>query len=794
MTTASQPVNSTELLWTWLRNGWTFRAPHDGFLGQHAADVTTRIHYEMDTIVGKDFCDYFLIVSDLVRHAKDHGIAVGPGRGSAAASLVCYLLRITEINPMRYPNMLFERFLDPTRDDMPDIDIDFADDRRHEMVEYAKRKYGEDCVGNIANYARFRGKTAIKDIGRVYRIPKWAVETVAGLIIDREAGDPRQNDSVHDVFELFPKAREIAQKWPQIREAENFEGDYRGMSVHAAGIVISSRPITDVCATYTREIGKTKATKHQVSVVAADKKSAEYLGMTKIDFLGLTTMGMIGQSLKIIDMPLEELYRVPLNDQKVLDAFRDGDLTGIFQFEGRTQRGVCRAVEPEDFRHLVDISALARPGPLGSGEYTAYVARRHGRLAIPSVHPVIDEITRHSYGTVIFQEQVFRILAQIGGFSGTEIGRIRRIISGKLGEAAFNELYDAFERGAASNHGISGEDARRIWARMTTASKYLFNYAHACSYSMVAYWSMWLKTNHPLAFYAGQLPKTGKEKTPRLMQDILHHGITILAPDAQVSDLSWEPAPALLAEGEAGALRAGLLQIPNVGETTALAMLAHREAVERSLTEQRRYGAFDWGDYKPVKGIGPKTIATMIGFATAEDPFELHRVSHLLHEYREGIRRGLPDFAGLPIPTHSSNDMPPKGEHPVVWIGFIRKIRFDNELEKQRKYGDNPDATDAEILEQLRDPELLTSAVLFGYDEGDEDVYVRINRWAFPAMRELIEAINLDVDVVVVSATKKDVGSGFGVSIYANSLGVLEPDEAPEEADDDDDDLVGSNA
>lgn len=779
-----EPIDSTELLWAWLRNGWAFRAPHDDYLVEHETEAGVRVKYEMDVIVGKDFADYFLIVSDLIRYAKDHGIAVGPGRGSAAGSLVCYLLRITEVNPLLYPNMLFERFMDPTRDDYPDIDIDFADDRRHEVVAYAQRKYGEDCVGNIANYVRFRGKTAIKDIGRVYQIPKWAINEVAELIVDRDAGDPRQNDSVHDVFELFPKAAEIAKKWPQIREAENFEGDYRGMNVHAAGIVISMVPLTDICAVYSKEIGKTKATKHTVKVIAADKKSAEYLGLNKIDFLGLSTMGMIGRALEIIDMSLDDLYRVPLTDERVFDAFREGDLTGIFQFEGRTQRGVCRAVEPEDFRHLVDISALARPGPLQSGEYTAYVARRHGRLPIAPVHPVVDAITEHSYGTVIFQEQVFRILAQVGGFDGTEIGRIRRIISGKLGESAFNELYERFEAGAAAAHGMDADLAKRIWNRMTTASKYLFNNAHATCYSMIAYWSMWLKVYHPLAFYAGALPKTGKEKLPRMMQDILHHNITILPPDAECSALSWMPAQDTSDGGDA--LRAGLLQIPGVGETTAITMLSHREDTQQSLAEKQMYGAFSWENYLAVKGIGPKTVENMRAFAQSEDPFELHRVSNLLHEYREGIRLGLPDFVGLPIPSHTSETMPPSGEHQVVWIGFVRRVRFDNEIEKQRKYGDfAADATDQEILDSIKDPELLDSAVLYGYDDGDEDVYVRVNRWAYPALKQHVDAITPDVDIIIVSGMKKDVG-GFGVSIYANAIEVLEPDDVVEEEELDD--------
>ena len=765
-------VDGTELMWAWLRNGWRYRLARNPAMAGRSDEYRDRIQYEMSVILDKEFTDYFLIVSDIVRWAKDNGEAMGPGRGSAAASLVCYFLRITEIDPLDHPNMLFERFLDPTRDDWPDIDLDFADDSRHRVHAYAVAKYGADCVGNVANFSRFRGKTAIKDIARVYRIPKWAAETVSNLIIDREAGDPRINDSVHDTLEMFPAAQAVLEKYPQLRQAEEFEGDYRSMSVHAGGIVISARPLTEVCALYTKTIGKTKATKHEVQVIPADKKSTEYLGMQKLDFLGLSTMGAVRRMLEIIGMPLEELYQTPLDDPAVLQAFRSGDVTGIFQFEGHTQRGVTHAVQPETPAQLYDISALARPGPLSSGEYEAYVARRHGRLPVPHVHPIIDDITSNTYGTVIYQEHVFRILALIGGFDGRRIGEIRRIISGKLGEAAFNTLYQEFEQGAADNHQISAAMARTIWNRMTTASRYLFNYAHACSYSILAIWLMWLKVHHPLPFYSGALVKVGKEKLPRLMQDVLNHDIAILPPDPELSTASWEPATDHHAAQVA--LRAGLLQIPGIGDATVPMLLDHRNDVVSTDP-----APFTWDNFIAVKGIGPKKVETMREFAEGDDPFGLMRVSRVLAEYRQGIANRLPDFRGLPAPTHTSEEIPEVGQLPVVWMGFVKDIRFDNEIEKKRKYGDyDADVTDEDILAELKDAHLLESAVLFCYDEGETEVKVRVNRWAYPILRELVHSITPDVDVIIASGTKKDVG-GFGVNVYAYALEVLEPDDAP---------------
>lgn len=775
VTDLDAPVDSDTLIWAWLRNGWEYRLPHNAFMEAESEKYGARIKYEMEIISGKGFVDYFLMMSDLVRFAKDRGIGVGPGRGSAAASLVCYLLRITEIDPLQYPHMLFERFLDPTRDDWPDIDLDFDDERRSEVQARAEEKYGDGCVGNVGNFMRFRGKTAVNDVARVYKIPKWAAETVNGLIIDRAAGDPRQNDSLHDTFTLFPRAAEILKSFPDLARAADLEGNYRSMGVHAAGLVISSQPITNTCALYTRPVGKSQ---RLVSVVSADLESAKYLGMLKVDLLGLSTMGMISHALEIIGMPLDELYRVPLDDPKTLQAFRDMDLTGIFQFEGRTQRGVTKQVVPEHFSHLIDISALARPGPLFSGNPSAtdvYVMRRHGRLPLTSVHPVVDELTEHTYGTVIYQEQVLQIIAGVGGFPPTRVGDVRRIIGQKLGEAAFNAMLEEFLQGALDLHGIKHDLAKSIWDRMVTSSKYLFNYAHSCSYSMLAFWCQYLKQHYSLAFFAGQLTKAGKEKLPRLLQDVIAHDITILPPEPDASLLTWEPALDLPGNAP-DALRAGFLQIPGVGEVTAQRMIEWRD-LEPAQREAALGAEVVWKDYQAVKGVGPKTIETMRRFAEAEDPFGLERVRKILHEYRDGIARGLADFRGLPKPTHTSDTIPEKGTHTVVWMGFVKKVIYKNEIEKIRS---KTGQSEEDILASMKDPHLLDSAVIQAYDDGDEDVYLRINRWAFPPLREYIDSIIPDEDVVIAVGTKKE--GGFGVSIFVQSLEVLEPDEPEEES------------
>lgn len=764
------PVDSVTLLWAWLRNGWKFRSPHNRFMAERYAEYGARVKYEMEVILDKGFADYFLLVSDIVRFAKNLGIGVGPGRGSAAGSLVCYLLRITEIDPLQFPHMLFERFLDPSRDDWPDIDLDFDDERRSEIQEYAERKYGKECVGNVGNFMRFRGKTAVNDVARVYRIPKWAAESMKGLIIDRAAGDPRQNDSLLDTFTLFPRGAEIIRQFPDFMRAADLEGNYRSMGVHAAGLVVSSTPLTDTCAIYTRPVGKSK---RLVSVIAADLASAKYLGMLKVDFLGLSTMGMIGHALKLIGMPLEDLYRVPLDDPKALEGFGANDLTGIFQFEGRTQRGVTKKVMPDKFEHLVDISALARPGPLFSGAEELYVKRRHGQLPVIPVHPIVDELTADTYGTIIYQEQVLQTIARVGGFPATRVGDVRRIIGLKLGETAFNAMFEEFAQGAQDHHRIGRELARSIWNTMVSSSKYLFNYPHSCSYAMLAFWCMWLKQHHPQAFFAGQLAKVGKEKLPRLLQDTLNHEIVLLPPHAHYSGFTWEPALDLR-DNAPLALRAGLTQIPGIGDVTAQAMLDWRVADGRT---DEFFGP-SWEHYEAVKGVGPKTIEKMRDFAESDDPFELQRVRRVLQEYREGIAKGWPDFRGLPKPTHTSDTIPETGTHTVVWMGFAKKIIYKNEIEKIRS---KTGQSEKNILTEMRDPHLLDSAAIQAYDDGEEDIYLRVNRWAFPHLEKFISSILLDEDIIIATGVVKEGGS-FGVSIFVQSLEVLEQDE-PEEVD-----------
>lgn len=749
-----------DYIWHKLREGWRYRWTRNAHMRANKQMYIDKLNYEMGVVETKDgYLDYFAMVSDAVIYAKDNHIAVGPARGSAAASLMLYLLRVTEVDPCQFPTMVFERFIDVARTDMPDIDLDFADDRRDEVRQYLVRVYGNGRVANIGNFVRYRGKNSIVDVARVYTIPKFAADQVKDLIIERSGGDSRINDSLEDTFNTFEVARKVLEQYPDMARAIQLEGNMRGMSVHAAGLVISNRPITDTCAMYTRIVaGEEKA------VLAYDKKDAEYLGMLKMDFLGLAEMSAIDIALRMVGMDLDELYQVPLDDAETIQGFRETDVVGIFQFKGRATRLICQDVVPDHFMHLADINALARPGPLFSGMTAQYVEVKHGRAEPDHLHPLVWKYTQHTYGQIIYQEQVLNIIREIGGFPVAKIGDIRKIISQKLGEASFNAMKETFVDGAKRLHDISEDLADRIWKFMVTSATYSFNVAHCISYSMLAFWSMYLKRKHPLAFYAASLRKTSKENWPKLLRDARKKGISVLPPDLMNSEYSWTPD----VTGE-NAIRAGFVQVPGIGDITAKKILDARTADPM--------GFSSWEDLIKIPGIGPKKMAMIRDFCYSDDPFNLDLVGKTLAVYREALEEGDGDWAGLPVPSHTSDEIPRDAVNlPVIWIGIVAKKEYKDLIEDERaRSGD----TVEEILARVKDPDLRKSCTLKCYDDGDEDVYIRINRWAFPEFREAIEEIDCDKDVVIVRGYKK---GGFGVSLHIKDMVLINPDEdEPEE-------------
>jgi DNA polymerase-3 subunit alpha len=754
----SATASGLDLIWKLLREGWAYRVKQgNSNMVTRREEYALRIKHEMEQIAGKDFVDYFLMTADIIVYAKEHGCAVGPGRGSSAASLVCYLLRITEVDPLQHPLMLFERFIAPDRDDIPDIDTDFDDERRPIIREYAVRKYGEDRVGNIANYTKYRGKSALKDVGRVFpKIPKYAIDTAAAMVIERSGGDSRADAGLLDTVEMFPAVKAIFDKYPDLWKATKLEGNYRGMSVHAAGLVITNRPIHEVCALYTRErVDKETKQKTQVTVVSVDKKDAAYLGLMKADFLGLSTMGMIRIALEYAGVTLEELYALPLDLPEVVEGFTRNDVIGIFQFEGRATRIINREVKPTDFGEIVDINGLSRPGPLFSGTTADYIDIKYGRKQRELLHPLWDRITESTKGQIIYQEQVLAALKEIGKIPVTRVGEIRRIISQKLGEAQFNESAGDFVKGAAQ-HGISEQSAMHMWGRLVTSATYSFVYAHSASYAIIGYWAMWLKLKYPVAFYTAALRKSDEEHWPALIKDASRHGVQVNGVDPGRSGRTWAPTGS-------GSIAAGWLQVKGIGGAKADAVLAYVADVKRAS------GNPDWApapvtmsDLINVNGIGPKIMAE-IESVDQEDPFGLLKIERTLREVRNALRDGeIP----LPPPTHNSEEiLDAKPSARVVFIGLVRLKEYKDFIEDERaRTGDDLEA----IKARMRDPHLPTGCVLHCYDDADEDVYIRVHRTLYPRFKRDLEAI-IPHQSVIVAVGKKSRNS-FGASVYVDKL------------------------
>lgn len=747
-----------EKLWAWVKKGWKYRG-FDKFPKERQRLYKERINYEMSLITMErpnkpyGFSDYILFVSDIIKWAKNQQIPVGPARGSAAASLVCYALRITEVDPMLFPNLLFERFIDINRHDDPDIDIDFADDRRYEVRDRLVEKYGEEMVGNIGTFTKYKGKNSLTDVAKVRQVPYAAVETVKEHLIERSSGDLRATSTIEDTMDMFPKVKEIFQKYPALKSAQRLEGNLRGFSVHAAGLVVANEPLTNSCAVYTRRDPKTQEVVG--TVLSIDKYDAEYIGALKLDALGLTTMGVIDRILKRIGMTLEELYAIPLDDPEVIQGFKDNRVVGLFQFDGRAMRSVNREVKPDNFDEVCDINALARPGPLHSGATAEYIMAKHGKKKVEKLHPVVSRITAHTQGQIVYQEQILQVVRELGNFSWEEAARIRKIISKKQGEQEFNRQMGKFLKGAKEN-GIPETKGARIWKNLVTAGAYAFNAAHCVSYGMLGYWTMWLKIKYPLEYYCCSLQKYDpKTKGFDLLKEAIDSGIDILPPDPALSQETWE------IEGDA--LRAGLTQIAGFGEKRAPQLLSFRESY------LRMNDTITWDDYEAVSGIGPKTIEKVKDFCEDEDPFGVYR----LHRTLRKVRRYLwheGELDGIPFPRSKSDDVPYENKRgDFVWSGFVkdRNLKDIYELHRSRT-GEELDPS------SVRQPEFVNYVVLTGEDEtGPLVVTVHRYNGLYERFKEVIWNMDIKRDVLVVEGYKRNE---YRRAIYATNLWVINPD------------------
>lgn len=525
--------------------------------------VRERLDYELDVIHKMGYESYFLIVWDFINYARKNLIPVGPGRGSAAGSIVAYLLKITDIDPLRY-DLLFERFLNPERVTMPDIDIDFCYVKREKVIEYVIDRYGANRVAQIITFGTMAAKAAIRDVGRALNMTYGEVDRIAKMV-PAELGI-----TLEKALKMNQELLQAYREEPAVKRLVDFAKDVEGLprhaSTHAAGVVISRDPVTDHVPVQNSADG--------FAVTQYDKDRVEELGLLKMDFLGLRTLTVIGDALALIkenrgiDL---DIGGISLTDQKVADMLSSGDTGGVFQMESAGMTALVKELRPEGFGDLIPLVALYRPGPLGSGMVTDFINGRHGKKEVTYLHPLLEPILKETFGVILYQEQVMQIVQVLAGFSLGQADLLRRAM-GKKKHEILEAQKENFLNGT-KGRGIDEKLARTIFDLLTHFADYGFNKSHSAAYALVAYQTAYLKAHYPQEFMAAMLSSVmgTNDKISFYIEECRRMGISILPPDINASGASFSV--------DKKAIRFGLAAVKNVGDTALL-----------NLTEARKKG------------------------------------------------------------------------------------------------------------------------------------------------------------------------------------------------------------
>jgi DNA polymerase-3 subunit alpha len=526
-----------------------------------------RLEREIALIKQMRFAGYFLIVWDFIRFARERCIPVGPGRGSAAGSLVAYSLHITDIDPLQN-ELLFERFLNPERISFPDIDIDFCMRRRGEVINYVTEKYGRENVSQIITFGTLGAKAVIRDAGRALDMPYADADRIAKLVPNI------LNITLEEALKQSPDLRQLQERDPRVADllqvAAHLEGFVRHASTHAAGVVISPQPLQEIVPLY-------KSNKDEITTQYA-MDDLEKIGLLKMDFLGLTTLTVIDDCLRLIETTQGkklDLDNLPLNDSETYALLGKGLTAGIFQFESRGMTDILGRVKPDRLADLTALNALYRPGPLQGGMIDDFVARRTGKKRVTYDLPQLQEILEETYGVIVYQEQVIQIFHKMAGFTLAEADVVRRAMGKKKHEEMVANQ-EKFLAGAQKN-GVPAAKARRLWDLVEQFAGYGFNKSHSAAYALIAYQTAYLKTHYPVEFMASLLTSEigNQDKLTLYLNECRDMSIGILPPDVNSSDLAFTPA--------ANHIRFGLTAIKNVGAA----------AIESVLAARRKLGRFD---------------------------------------------------------------------------------------------------------------------------------------------------------------------------------------------------------
>src|ERR1043166_119400 len=552
-----------------VREGFAARVPglerlaKAGALRNPLSEYERRLTSEIEMIKKMRYEGYFLIVWDFIHYARTQDVPVGPGRGSAAGSLVSYALRITDADPLQY-NLLFERFLNPERVSMPDIDIDFCMWRRGELIDYVTQKYGRENVAQIITFGTMAAKAAIKDVGRAMEIPYAEVDRLAKMV------PTTPGIELKTALEEAPQLRSAVNSDEKLKDLMNvalrLEGLSRHASTHAAGVVISPQPLTELVPVY-------KTNRDEITT-QYDMNSLERIGLLKMDFLGLTTLTVLQDTVRMIEQKRGvkvDIDNLALDDAETYKLFARADTTAIFQFESHGMRDILRRYQPTRIEDLTALNALYRPGPIQGGMVDDFINRKHGKTKVSYELPQLKEILQETYGVILYQEQVMQIANRLAGFSLGEADILRRAM-GKKNREEMAAQREKFLAGSKTRK-VPPNKAERIFDLMAEFAGYGFNKSHSCAYALLAYQTAWLKTHYPVEFMAALLKsETGNaEQAVKYINEARGMSISILPPDVNESDLYFTPV------GES--IRFGLAAIKNVGENTAKAIRDSRMAL-----------------------------------------------------------------------------------------------------------------------------------------------------------------------------------------------------------------------
>lgn len=516
-----------------------------------------RLIREVEVITAKDYPDYFAIVAEMVVKAKKK-MFVGPARGSSAGSLVCYLLEITTVDPI-YHDLMFERFIDVNRDDLPDIDVDFPDNKRQLVIKDLFKTYGEENVFHISNINTLGPKSALDEFGMALSIAKYKIEEVKDNIIDRSGGADRAEFALADTLDETEQGKSLIAEYPKMELVKKVEGHAKFAGKHAAGIIVCNDDLTNYCGVNSRE-----------NTVMVDKHGAEDKNLLKIDCLGLRTLSVLEEAAKIIGEGNSFYYNMEIDDVETFEIFKEMRLSGIFQFEGQSMQMLCKKMKMETFNDIVALTALSRPGPLHSGAANTYVeGRNSGKFEFVCNHPQYVKHTKATMGVIVYQEQLMQICREVGGMEWVDVQAIRRGASKTYGKKFFEQYSSKFLEGA-ERKGIKKNEAAAIWENMLSFGAWGMNKSHSVSYAYISYWCAYMKRHHPLAFTVATLNNSKTESSSiKILRDAVENdGLKYVPVDPDNSLINWS-----IVDGE---MVGGLTNIKGIAEKKAKEIIKTR--------------------------------------------------------------------------------------------------------------------------------------------------------------------------------------------------------------------------